>query len=381
MKLIIAGVDEANDHMSADYPTTIIMSLGSTAEESQAVSAGNPTKSVDKGKGKEADRGRTQERGPRYSNPLAMAESRPRKNDATIELDVQLIEKRQLSRSNTISNFDDANDPCAFLEDNLLEPCPRGSICNSVSEVLSASEISIGLPGRIFHGNTWSSFDNPRLNHPRPSRALTTIFSNCHPVQPAPTFHPEILPRVRPDIDQLENIAITSSTPLGSCSGASPSPRAAGISPSSSKASRLPTEIIQEILYNLAPAEFNAARHTCRSWFINSIHRSLLETMLRRAGFSNLIVPLTADQFIFEECSISAEWSMSKTLARECALGPDWTGNGLAREHTSETLSSAFVEVSTFSIFSSMALCQSLGQLIIALHCRWNLHIHTKNLY
>jgi hypothetical protein len=72
--------------------------------------------------------------------------------------------------------------------------------------------------------------------------------------------------------------------------------------------------------------------------------------MLRRAGFSNLIVPLTADQSIFEECGISAEWSMSKTLARECALGPDWTGNGLTREHASKTLSSAFVEVSTSSI-------------------------------
>lgn len=355
MKLINAGVDEANGRMSADHPTTIVMPLENTAEGLQDVSAGNLTKSVDKGKGKEADRGRTLAIGPRYSNPLAKAESRPRKNDATIELDVQRIEKRQPSRSNTISNFEDPNDPCAFLEDNLLEPCPRGSIRNSVSEVLSASESSIGLPGRIIHGNTWSSFDNPSLNHPRPSRALTTIFSNCHPVQPVPTFHSEILPRVRPDIDQLENIAFTSSTPLWSGSGASPSPRAADHSPTSSQASRLPTEIIQEILYNLAPADFNSARHTCRSWFINSIDRSLLETMLRRAGFSNLIVPLTADQSIFEEFEISAEWLMSKTLARECALGPDWTGNGLAREHASKTFSSAFVEVSTSPIFPSMA--------------------------
>jgi hypothetical protein len=356
MKLIHAGVDEANGRMSADQPTTIIMPLESIAEGLQDASARNLTKSVDKGKGKEADRGRTLERGPRYSNPLAKAESRPRKNDATIEVDVQPIEKRQLSRSNTISNFEDPNDPCAFLEDNLLEPCPRGSICNSVSEVLSASESSIGLPGRIVHVNTWDSFDNPSLNHPRPSRALTTILSNCHPIHPAPTFHPEILPRLRPDIDQLENIAITSSTPLWSCSSESSSPRAVDLSQTSSQASRLPTEIVQEILYNLAPADFNSARHTCWSWFINSIHRSLLETMLRRAGYSNLIVPLTADQSIFEECAISAEWSMSKTLARECALGPDWTGNGLAREHSSRTLSSAFVEVSMSSISSSMAI-------------------------
>lgn len=350
MKLINAGVDETNGRMSADHPTTIMMPLESTVDEVQDVSAGNLTKTVDKGKGRETDRGRTLERGPRYSNPLAKADSRPRKNDATIELDVQPIEKRQMSRGNTISNFEDPNDPCAILEDNLLEPCPRGSICNSVSEVLSASESSIGLPGRIIHGNTWSSFDTANLNHPRPSRALTTIYSNCHPVHTAPTFHPEILPRVRPDIDQLENIAFTSSTPLWSGSGESPSPRATDLNPTSSQASRLPTEIIQEILYNLAPADFNSARHTCRSWFVNSIDRSLLETMLRRAGFSNLIVPLTADQSIFEECEISAEWSMSKTLARECALGPDWTGNGLTREHASKTLSSAFVEVSTSSI-------------------------------
>jgi hypothetical protein len=323
--------------------------LESTAERIEDIPEDNTTKTIDKGKGKDVDRGRTLERGPRYPNPLAKAESKPRKNGPTIELEVQPIEKRQLSRSSTFSKFEDLNDPCAVLEDNFLEPCPHIPFRNSVSEVLSASESSTGLPGRMIHGSTWSYFDTPALNYPRPVRALTTVFSDCRPVHPAPTLPPEILPKLRPDINQLEHIAIKSSTPLWSTSRGTPEGGAAEVSASSSQASGLPTEIVQQIFYNLAPADFNSARHTCRSWLIKSLCRSLLETMLRRAGFSNRIIPSTADQRILEEYGTSAEWSMSKTLALECALGPDWTGNGLPRDHT--TKPSAFFQVRT--VFTS----------------------------
>jgi hypothetical protein len=57
---------------------------------------------------------------------------------------------------------------------------------------------------------------------------------------------------------------------------------------------------------------------------------------------------------------------MSKCLALECALGPDWTGNGLARDLVSEPLESAFIKVCKFSSFECLASCgtfQDLPQL------------------
>lgn len=65
------------------------------------------------------------------------------------------------------------------------------------------------------------------------------------------------------------------------------------------------------ILYNLSPADFHSARHTCRLWFSSSMDRTLLRTMLRRAGFS-------------DSASSDGEWLLSKRLIREYALGPDW---------------------------------------------------------
>jgi hypothetical protein len=336
-------------------PTTFMKGLESTVER-------ETTKIVNKSKDRDVDRGRTLERGTRYPNPLATAESRPRRDDAPIELDVRPIEKRQLSRSSTF--FEDPNDPCAVLEDNLLEPCPHIPICNSVSEVLNGSETSIGIARGLIHGSTWSSFDPPFLA--RPTQTLTTVFSDCRPVFPAPTFPPATLPKVRPDIDRLEHMATSSSTPLWSNAQTTPKGKDLEPSPICSQASRLPTEIVQQIFYNLAPVDFNSARRTCRSWFINSLNQSLLEIMLKRGGFSNRIIPSTAHQSIVAECGVSAEWLMSKCLALECALGPDWTGNGLARDLVSEPLESAFIKVCKFSSFECLASCgtfQDLPQL------------------
>jgi len=342
---LLTVIEADEDICQHEHPRTFVQPLESTVERIDDAPASEATHTVDKGKSPDVGRGRTLDRGPRYPNPLAKAESRRRKNDPTIELNVQPIEKRQLSRSSTFSNFEDPNDLCAAFEDDLLEPCPHLEIRNSVSEVLSNSDHTIDIPSRIIHSSTWSVFDTPRLNHPRP-RTLTTVFSDCRPVHPSPTLPPESLPKLRPDIDQLENIAITSSTPIWSTSDASPNVGAGDLNTALSQASRLPTEAVQQIFYNLAPVDFNSARHTCRSWLIKSLNRSLLETMLKRAGFSNRISASGADPLTFG--GISAEWSMSKSLALESALGPDWTGNGLARDHSVESLTSAFLKVTMF---------------------------------
>ena len=248
---------------------------------------------VDKGKEKDVERGRTYERGPRYPNPLERAASRGRRNDPAIGVDVRPMEKRSVSRSTPF--FEDPSDPCAAFEDSLLEPCPHVPICSLVSEVLETPVDITNAPNEILLLSTRSSFDvpheRPKLDRRR-SRAPTTVAANSRTPGPVPC--------------------------PSQSSGST-------ILQSSSQASMLPTEILQHIYYNLAPADFNSARHTCRSWYINSLDHSLLKTMLRRGGYSNLIPSQTIDNHL----KVNDEWLMSKRIARECALGPDWNGNGL----------------------------------------------------
>ena len=236
-----------------------------------------------------AERGRTLDKGRRYVNPLSRAESRDGKVEAIIELNPVPIGKR-VSRSSTL--FDDPTHPSAILDDNLLEPCPHPSPCANVSEVLveSPGEIPLSLLGS---DNTLDyepiisvSFENPLLDIPRLE-----------------------IPR--------------SLAPL------------------------LPTETIQQIYYNLLPADFNSARHTCRSWFINSLERPLLNEMLRRGGFSSSMqTDLTNNHVLsLSRTMVNEEWLMSKRLCREWALGPDWKGNGIDKQE-SETCS-AFSKIAT----------------------------------
>ncbi|RDA94711.1 hypothetical protein CP533_6775 [Ophiocordyceps camponoti-saundersi (nom. inval.)] len=48
---------------------------------------------------------------------------------------------------------------------------------------------------------------------------------------------------------------------------------------------RLPNELLQHIFLFLSPIDFNSARHTCRAWFLASLHQLLLVEMLRRGGW------------------------------------------------------------------------------------------------
>ena len=82
-------------------------------------------------------RGRSLIRTDRVPNPFSRASSRNRQTEPTIEVNVRFMEPR-LRRSSTF--FDDPLEPVAKLEDKLLEPLPRGSICASVSEVLSLED-------------------------------------------------------------------------------------------------------------------------------------------------------------------------------------------------------------------------------------------------
>lgn len=100
--------------------------------------------------------------------------------------------------------------------------------------------------------------------------------------------------------------------------------------------SMLPAEVIEQILTYLDPFDFNSARHTCRAWMIASLEERLLTTILQRGGWRSAT---KADIQLQEELegqrtseSINEEWMMSKRLATECSLSPNWKGNGLERE-------------------------------------------------
>lgn len=48
---------------------------------------------------------------------------------------------------------------------------------------------------------------------------------------------------------------------------------------------RLPIELIQLILGFSPPSAFNAARYTCRAWYLSSLEKSLLKAQLKALGF------------------------------------------------------------------------------------------------
>lgn len=97
-----------------------------------------------------------------------------------------------------------------------------------------------------------------------------------------------------------------------------------------------PQELIQQTYTYLHPRDFNAARHTCHSWMTASLDKGLLILMFKRAGWS-----IKQEDYL---------WGLSCRLARECALGPGWTGNGI----TTPPMSSPFRQ-SAWVDFSELA--------------------------
>lgn len=119
-------------------------------------------------------------------------------------------------------------------------------------------------------------------------------------------------------------------------------PQSSDISPSSqgahlsksiviSAASRTPTEVLQQLYYMLGPKDFNAARHTCRSWMRASLDFNLLGVMLRRGGWSYVIRIESPLSVLKQKPRSGPEKSrlLSRCLARQCSLASTWRGNGL----------------------------------------------------
>lgn len=83
---------------------------------------------------------------------------------------------------------------------------------------------------------------------------------------------------------------------------------------------KVPTEIIQQIYTLLYPRDFNAARHTCRSWFVASLNRVLLTEMLRQGGWWSSILRILSPMGMARSPGLNQERMMSKWVSRECNL-------------------------------------------------------------
>lgn len=302
-----------------------------------------------KGKGKEVSRGRSPERKARSQNPFERAESRPRRNDAAIEIEARSMGKRAVSRSSTFYEHPEAIE--AVLEDHILEPCPHIPVCDNVSEVFDISSLAgtIGS-GSIFRKPTESSLIsflslNTASRSPSDSSAWTPPMTAS--LFPAPGLHPERASRTWSkdvDIEQLLKWSHSASQTESDIGTSLPS--AASVKPDS-LASTLPAEILQQIFFHLSPSDFNSARHSCQTWFIHSLSKPLLETSLQRMGYSDAICKDYSSNKASDEDITKYEWRLSKRIARECALGPNWSGNGIMNNANSKsTVKSVFQQVS-----------------------------------
>ena len=103
-----------------------------------------------------------------------------------------------------------------------------------------------------------------------------------------------------------------------------------------SAAQRLPVELIQQIFYLLSPFGFDAARQTCRFWFIASLDYNLIYHYLRQGGWlkAGAAELQEANDFTFGpgghvDYDINIEWLLLKRIAAETRLHPEWTGSGI----------------------------------------------------
>ena len=294
------------------------------------------------------ERGRTVQRTVRPSNPLEKAESRHRMRDATVEVDVQSIKPRYCR---SVAFFENPTDPCAAFEDNLLEPCPHDHICNNVSEMMARSirnsQTGVDTPSPVagfVRTNSNNFHDISRVS----TCSRKSFLADGQMLYSAPTLTAEAVQELLLSLNHAEYTSIKSSAEVWSST--TNSERRLSVMTS------LPAEVLCQIYNRLSPADFNSARHACRLWYINSLDHSLLETMLKRGGWSTSIDNEIGFSHVLDsQARVNDEWLMSKRIARECALGPDWTGNGLCPANESlkclytkhDTKKTPFIHTST----------------------------------
>ena len=111
----------------------------------------------------------------------------------------------------------------------------------------------------------------------------------------------------------------TKSKPTGSDKGYS-QPTDKTMSLNSSAANFAPPEILLDIFSMLSPQDFDNARRTCSHWMRVSLNKSLLECMLKRAGWWDSWQQDCQTHHPSHNTDDSLVWKMSRRFATECLL-------------------------------------------------------------
>ena len=81
-----------------------------------------------------------------------------------------------------------------------------------------------------------------------------------------------------------------------------------------------PPEILIQIFFMLSPRDFDNARRTCSQWMRVSLNESLLECMLKRAGWWDSWQRDSRAEMLSDSLEESLAWKMSRRFATECVL-------------------------------------------------------------
>lgn len=249
----------------------------------------------------------------------------------------QLLQQRLLSKDFTTSPED--------LEAFIKEPCPAGNVVGlNVAEVLESSTATLDDDsfdlGRTFeqHRDTFAlrELRQQKENSSAIKKMPDAFFRRLSQYIDSETFFAIRLSCRRWSAGMVANDDATTTYHHDHSSSAG-----RPMTISSSASGSLPVEILHQIYSYLDPADFDAARRTCRTWMGSSLNSRLLESMLKTAGWWNASL---ADALGNEMRGMSTkieseEWLLSKRLATECLLRPNWGGNGLVSVHDGGLLS------------------------------------------
>ncbi|OBT70039.1 hypothetical protein VE03_00467 [Pseudogymnoascus sp. 23342-1-I1] len=270
-------------------------------------------------------RGRALRRSRRVSNPFSRAESRNRANDASIEVNVRFMKKSPTRRS---AFYKGRSSSLGELEDIVLEPLAPGRMCASVNEILESGRPPVPATRRpsARAASDQGSIRNKKI--PWTTRTRKSTATNDY--NQGSNFETRAFTQSTGGGPTLysDEKSLPSSPRIRTRNPSHNEPKGPVEKPST--ASVLPAEILSKVYKCLSPSDFNSARHSCRSWYISSLEFSILETMLRRSGwYASIQRELFNNKYVGHHLRITDEWIMSKHLAKECALGPDWRGNGI----------------------------------------------------
>lgn len=384
---------------SANYNEPLTRSAGICIFCNEPVTVCNNIE-IRKGRGKEVDRGGTLERHSATSTSPARAGPPNRKANISLEVDSNHIDSS--------TGWSGSSSLKAVPEGRILEgsnmwmkkdtPNPISGLCRTDSNriqrlYIDQSSISNGSPSsQASISNSCkrpqqNAFNRSSLSNPS-SESQGSLFNSYNQSHPMPEVHPEVLHQALLDLTHIERSL-----------SRSPSPRimyTRSLAPDDRRfptASQMPAEVLEQVYRHLGPVDFNSARHVCWLWYVKSLQKSLLETMLERGGWSSSV---QRDRIRNQRRSPQLQeddiWLMSKHIARECALSPHWKGNGLSLGFYGESAKTPLVHVATTNMAevgmphpfsSSNGLClrftvSACGKFLM-ITCEYTIYIYELN--